>query len=112
MKTHHFAWVSVDGHVRDVVRVHRRDLELHPQTFAPLKTEIEADDDAGDRYTFHGEAIAFAPLPSWPNLTSYETLFRWEDDRGRIAHGPSQSIWNYAAQKAMRAKASATVASS
>jgi hypothetical protein len=106
-KTFHFAWASVDGEVRDMTRVHRRDLELHPQTLAPLKTEIEAEDERGDSYTFRGEAIGFCPLPSWPNLASYETLFRWEDDQGRIGHGPGQSVWNSTAQRAMRSAGSA-----
>jgi hypothetical protein len=103
--THHFAWVSVDGEVRDVVRVHRRDLELHPQTFAPLKSEIEAEDETGAQYSLRGEAIGLAPLPAWPNIAAYETLFRWEDEQGRISHGPGQSVWNHVSQKAMRAKA-------
>jgi len=105
--THHFAWVSVDGEVRDVVRVHRRDIELHPLTFAPLKTLIEAEDEAGAHYTLHGEAIAHAPLPAWPNIVAFETLFRWQDAQGRVAYGPGQSIWNHVSQKAMRGKAAA-----
>ena len=103
--THHFAWVSVDGEIRDVVRVHRQDLELHPLTFAPLKTLIDAEDETGREYTFLGEAIGHAPLSAWPNIVAFETLFRWEDDRGRVAYGPGQSIWNHVSQKAMRAKA-------
>lgn len=103
--THHFAWVSVDGEVRDVISVHRRDLELHPITLAPLKTLIEAEDAAGVHYTLRGEAIAHAPLPAWPNIAAYETLFRWEDASGRVAYGPGQSIWNHLSHKAMRDKA-------
>jgi len=108
--THHFAWVSVDGEVRDVVRVHRRDTELHPQTLAPLKTEIEAEDETGAQYSLRGEAIGFAPLPAWFNIAAYETLFRWEDDRGHVGYGPGQSVWNHVSQKAMRAKAAALAA--
>lgn len=107
--THHFAWVSVNGEVRDVIRVHRRDLELHPITLAPLKTLIEAEDESGAHYTLRGEAIAHAPLPAWPNIAAYETLFRWEDVRGRVAYGPGQSIWNHVSHKAMRAKAAEVV---
>jgi hypothetical protein len=79
--THHFAWVSVNGEVRDVVRVHRRDLELHPVTFAPLKTLIDAEDETGEEYTLLGEAIGHAPLSAWPNIAAFETLFRWETTR-------------------------------
>ncbi|HEX6391253.1 MAG TPA: tyrosine protein kinase [Solirubrobacteraceae bacterium] len=108
--THHFAWVSVDGEVRNVVRVRRRDVELHPQTLAPLKTEIEAEDETGATYTLRGEAIGFAPLPAWFNIAAYETLFRWEDEQGRVAHGPGQAVWNHVSQRAMRAKAAALAA--
>jgi hypothetical protein len=40
-----------------------------------------------------------------PNIVASETLFRWEDDQGRVAYGPGQSVWNHVSQKAMRAKA-------
>jgi len=100
--THHFAWVSRDGEVRNVTRVYRNDLELHPILLAPTVTEIEAEDDRGEVYRLRGEAIACAPLPSWPNLASFETLFRWEDNEGRVAHGVGQSVWNSRAQQAMK----------
>lgn len=101
--THHFAWVSRDGEVRNVTKVHRNDTELHPILLAPTRTEIEAEDDRGDTYRLVGEAVGITPLPSWPNLASFETLFRWTDAEGRVAYGPGQSVWNRKAQRAMKA---------
>jgi hypothetical protein len=103
--THHFAWIAIGDEVRNVVRVHRRDTMIHPLTLAPLCMEIEAEDETGDVHRVSGEAIAFTPVPTWPNLASYETLLRWEDESGRVAHGPGQSIWSSKAQHAMRANA-------
>jgi hypothetical protein len=101
--THHFAWVSRNGEVRNVTKVHRNDLEVHPILLAPTRTEIEAEDECGDTYRITGEAVSITPLPAWPNLASFETLFRWEDAEGRVAYGPGQSVWNSTAQRAMKA---------
>jgi hypothetical protein len=40
------------------------------------------------------EAIAHCPLPGWPNLSSYESLMRWETADGKVGYGPTQSVWN------------------
>jgi hypothetical protein len=100
--THVFAWVSRHGEVRGVMRVHRRDIERHPLYLHPLEMELEIEDDQGDVSHVTGEAIAFAPLPQWFNVATYESIMRWEDDRGRVTYGQAQSIWNHKAQKAMR----------
>lgn len=99
---HVFAWVSRKGEVRGVKRIHRRDTERHPIFLHPLKTELEIEDDRGEVSFVKGEAIAFAPLPQWYNVSTHESLMRWEDDRGKVAYGPAQTIWNWKAQQAMR----------
>jgi hypothetical protein len=109
-RSHHFAWVSRNGEVREVTHVRRAVTESHPLLFAPLKMEIEAEDDAGERYRFKGEAIAFSPIPAWPNVASFDSVFRWEDDHGRVAYGPAQSIWNERIQHALKAKRSSMAA--
>jgi hypothetical protein len=100
--THVFGWVSRKGEVRSVTRVHRRDLERHPVYLHPLRMELEIEDDHGDVSRVTGAAIAFAPLPQWYNVSTHESLMRWEDDRGKVGYGPAQSIWNHKAQQAMR----------
>lgn len=100
--THVFGWVSRGGEVRTLTRVHRRDITRHPISMHPLEMEIELEDDAGDIARVHGKAIAYAPLPQWYNVSTHESIMRWEDDRGRVAHGQVQSIWSWKAQQAMR----------
>lgn len=105
--THHFAWVSRGGEVREVTRVRRAVTESHPLLFAPLEMEIEAEDEAGDAYRFTGRAIAFSPIPAWPNVAAFDSVFRWEDEEGRVAHGPAQSIWNEAVGHALKQRRAA-----
>ena len=40
-----------------------------------------------------GEAIACASLPAWPNASFRDSVYRWEDEEGRISHGTYQEIW-------------------
>jgi hypothetical protein len=102
VKTHVFGWVSRDGEVRPLRRVHRRDLTRHPVYLHPLSMEIELEDEGGEISHVKGEAIAFAPIPQWYNVSTHESIMRWEDDRGKVAYGQVQSIWNWRAQQAMR----------
>lgn len=105
--THVFGWVSRDGDVRRITRIHRRDTARHPVFLHPLATEMTIEDDGGDTAHLRGETVAFAPLPQWFNVVTFESIMRWEDDRGHIAYGNFQSIWNYKAQQAMRSARSA-----
>jgi hypothetical protein len=102
-RTHHFAWISRGGHVSDVVDVRRRVTRAHPVTHAPLDMEITATDDEGETFHLVGEAIAFCPLPQWPNISAFETLMRWRTDDGRVGYGPAQSVWNQRAQHILNA---------
>lgn len=101
--THHFAWVSRNGEVRQVTRVRRVVTAVHPVLFAPLAMEIEAEDDTGETYVLKGEAIALSPIPTWPNLTAFDSVFRWEDEHGRVAHGSAQTAWNEHVQHTLKA---------
>jgi hypothetical protein len=103
---HHWAWVSRNGEVRDVKQVRRVVTESHPITFAPLKMEIEVTDEADDTYELKGEAIALSPIPTWPNLTAFDSLFRWEDDRGVTGYGTAQTAWDERVQHTLKAKRS------
>jgi hypothetical protein len=35
---------------------------------------------------------------------AFDSVFRWEDAEGRIAHGPVQSVWNHRIQQFMKTK--------
>jgi hypothetical protein len=92
-RTHHFAWVVDDGETHDIVRVRRNVLEYHPKLYAATKQEIEAEDDRGRVYRFTGEAIAMAAVPAWPNVALRDSVFRWEDEAGRVTHQTYQEVW-------------------
>ena len=102
--THHFGWVCCNGELRDITRVHRNVTQAHELLSAPLQMEIEAEDEAGERYRFSGAAIAFSPIPTWPNVASFDSVFRWEDEHGRVGHGPVQTLWSERAAHAVKAK--------
>ena len=66
-----------------------------------LRQEITAEDDRGETYRFYGEAIAAAPLPAWPNASFHDSVYRWEDEQGRVTHATYQEIWFADYQRAM-----------
>jgi hypothetical protein len=99
---HHFAWVCDHGELRSVTSVHRSTDALHPYVPAPLRQTIIAEDVTGATYRFTGEALALAPIPSWPNAGTYDSVVRWTDEAGRIGYGPCQGIWYDAFQRLMK----------
>jgi hypothetical protein len=103
--THHFAWLYCNGEMRSITRVRRNVLAYHPEMFAALRQEIEAEDDAGRTYRFAGEAIAMSAIPAWPNAGFHDSVYRWEDEQGRVAHCTYQEIWSDRYQRAMHERA-------
>ena len=91
--THHFAWMVRDGEVRSITSVHRDVLEYHPHIHMAAKQVVTAHDDRGETYRFRGEAIASASLPAWPNVSFHDSVYRWENEDGRVAHCTYQEIW-------------------
>ncbi|PMD52470.1 uncharacterized protein K444DRAFT_636204 [Hyaloscypha bicolor E] len=102
--SHYFAWVVVDGVARNIIRVRRNVTKYHPDLFAAIEQEIEAEDDAGKVYHFKGEAIAMAQLPSWPNNIFIDSVFRWSDDEGRVTYCAYQEAWYSRYQRFRREK--------
>jgi hypothetical protein len=100
-----FGWVVRDGEVREVTRVRRRVLEYHPNLYAALRQELEAEDESGQVYRFNGEAIAMATIPAWPNTTFRDSVYRWESEDGRVTHATYQEIWWEDYQRTMHARA-------
>lgn len=101
---HHFAWVCDHGELRELTRVHRAVDELHPFFPAPLRQRIEATDSAGVEYRFTGEAVALAPIPSWPNAFTWDSVIRWTDQNGLVGYGPCQGIWYDAFARLMKGR--------
>ena len=100
-RTFHFGWVWADGEARHLTRVRRDVVRRHPDLFAALEQTIEADDETGATWRFHGRAIAMAHLPSWPNNFFVDSLYRWEDEAGRVAHCTYQEAWYRKFHRAM-----------
>ncbi len=100
-RTFHFGFVWVDGEARALTRVRRDVARYHPELFAALEQEIEAEDETGTTWRFRGRAVAMAHLPSWPNNFFVDALYRWEDERGRVAHCTYQEAWYRKFHRAM-----------
>lgn len=101
---HHFAWLYADGETREITRVRRNVLAHHPELYSPMRQEIEATDEAGEVHSFRGEAIAMAAMPAWPNGGFRDSVYRWESEDGRVAHGTYQELWFDDYQRVMTEK--------
>ena len=105
--THHFAWILIDGEMREVVKVRRTVHERHPRLGMAIRQDVEAEDETGQVHRFTGEAIATASLPAWPNTSFHDSVFRWEAQDGRVAHCTYQELWFQPYQHAVRRQAAA-----
>ena len=103
--SHHFAWVLRGDDSRQIKWVRRNVLEYHPRIHLPMRQEITAEDDRGELYRFHGEAIACAALPAWPNTSFHDSVYRWTDEQGRTTHATYQELWFDDYQRAMKRRA-------
>ena len=74
-----------------------------------MRQEVEAEDETGRIYRFKGEAIAAAALPAWPNASFHDSVFRWEDEQGRVAFCTYQEIWFDEYQLAMKPRSGVAV---
>ena len=90
---HYFGYVVVDGEERQLTSVQRTVLERHPDIGGATRQVVVARDEVGVTHIFHGEALAMAHLPSWPNNTFIDSLYRWTDAVGRVAHCTYQETW-------------------
>ncbi|MDT7594162.1 MAG: hypothetical protein QOH45_3693, partial [Pseudonocardiales bacterium] len=110
--SHHYAWIQLGEETREIVRVRRNVLEYHPTIHLPIRQEIEAEDETGATYRFTGEAIACASLPAWPNTSFHDSVYRWEDQEGRVAYATYQELWFDTYQRAMKKRRSVVASSS
>ena len=107
--THYSGWISRSGETRGVSRVRRNVLDHHPLQHAALRQELEVEDETGETYRFTGEAIAMSAMHSWPNIAFHDSVYRWTDERGRVTHCTYQEIWYDEYQRAMTARARASL---
>lgn len=100
--SHHFAWILRGDESRAITAVRRDVLEYHPVIHMAMRQEITATDERGETYRFHGAAIASASLPAWPNVSFHDSVYRWEDEQGRVTHSTYQEIWFDTYQRAVK----------
>lgn len=100
--SHHFAWIQRGEQTRSIKWVRRNVLEYHPLIHMALRQEITAEDETGEVYRFTGEAIASASAPAWPNTSFHDSVYRWEDEHGRVAYSTYQELWFDTYQQAMK----------
>jgi hypothetical protein len=91
--TSHFKWLVRGGELVEITAVRRSVLEYHPVLHCAIHQELELIDEAGRPYRFQGRALSAAPIHSWPNIAFCDSVHRWEDEHGRVAHCTYQEIW-------------------
>jgi len=87
-----YGWIYEDGQAYDTVKIRREVLEYHPRMTGAIKQHIEVTDERGKVHNFRGEAIAMTNLPQWWNASIRDSVYRWEDDHGRISHATYQEM--------------------
>lgn len=100
--TSFYSWLVTDGESRGLIEVRRDVLERHPISHVATRQRLDVVDETGASHAFVGEAIAIAPMHSWPNVSFHDSVYRWTDERGRVAHCTYQEIWFDEYQRAMR----------
>lgn len=100
--THHFGFVVAGDTVNAITDVRRNVLEYDPVEFLALRQEMHIQDESGAKYYFRGEAIAHCPVPAWPNVVAHDSVYRWQDEQGRVSYQPYQEVWFDIYQRAMR----------
>jgi hypothetical protein len=104
-RTHHYAWLVEDDEALDIVRVRRNVTKRHPDLFVAIEQEVEAEDERGRVHRFQGRSIATSAMIAWPNVSFADSVFRWEDEQGRVAHATCQEIYFDKYHRAMLARA-------
>ncbi len=95
-------YVVRDGEISPAARVERNVLEYHPATFQAVRQELLVVDADGREIRVEGRAVASASLPMWHNIAFVDSIFRWEDERGRVTHGSYQECWFDTYQREIR----------
>lgn len=92
-RSHIYAWLYANGSPREVISVRRNVLEYHPTLPAAIRQQLTIEDATGASHHFEGEAIAMSPVPAWPNIGLVDSVYRWTNASGDIAHGSYQEVW-------------------
>jgi hypothetical protein len=90
------------GEPRWITEARRDVLDHHPRSHVATRQRLDVTDEAGERYSFTGEAIALSAIPAWPNVVFHDSVYRWTDEQGRVTHCTYQEIWFDEYQRAMK----------
>ena len=101
--TAHYKWLLQDGEFVDITAVRRTVHRYHPVLHSAVHQELELVDATGRSHRFEGRALAVSPIPAWPNVALRDSLYRWEDERGRVTHCTYQELWWDRYQRKMKA---------
>ncbi|MCV7102804.1 hypothetical protein [Mycobacterium palustre] len=90
-----FGWVYTAGDpaARSITRVTRNVLAYHPFNHMPTRQELQIEDESGRTHRFSGEALSVGVIPTWPNATFRDSVYRWHDERGRVCYSATQEMW-------------------
>ncbi|WP_040600198.1 DUF7064 domain-containing protein [Patulibacter medicamentivorans] len=98
-------YVIRNGEISPIARVERNVLEYHPQTFQAVRQELLTVEEDGRELRFEGRAVASASLPMWHNIAFVDSVFRWQDELGRVAHNSYQECWFDTYQREIKKRA-------
>lgn len=101
--TAYYKWLYRRGELVEITAVRRSVLEYHPVLHSAVRQELELTDATGRVLRFEGRAVAAAPIYAWPNAAFRDSVFRWEDEQGRVTHCTYQELfWDGWARKMRR----------
>jgi hypothetical protein len=89
----YYKWLVRNGELVELTAARRSVLEYHAVLHSAVRQELELTDGDGRRQRFEGRAIAVAPVYAWPNVSFRDSVFRWEDEQGRVTHCTYQEIF-------------------
>ncbi len=101
-KTLHYGYVVRGDEIRKIVEARRNVLEYDPIQFVALHQELDIRDESGEEFHFAGQALSLCPIQSWPNVTTHDLTYEWQDGRGRRSYGVAQEIWSQTYHLAMK----------
>jgi hypothetical protein len=87
-----YGWIYEKGEIYGAVEIRRDVLEYHPRMTGAIKQHIQVTDERGVVHNFRGQAIAMTNLPQWYNASIRDSVYRWEDDQGRISYCTYQEV--------------------
>jgi hypothetical protein len=100
--TAYYTWLFAQGELVEITGVRRSVLEYHPVLHSAVRQTLELTVADGRTLRFEGRAIAAAPVYAWPNAAFRDSVYRWQDEQGRVTHCTYQELFWDRYQRKMR----------